>query len=77
MPQHLRREHGPPQQPLSAKKAGGLALTAYAGFHGLGVHALAIPAVLNALEGWASDPTQITKGNVESVSPCRFSLDML
>ena len=51
----------------AAKKAGGLALTAYAGFHGLGVHALAIPAFLNTLEGWASDPTKLTKENVESV----------
>ncbi|PSH02646.1 MAG: NTPase KAP [Acidobacteria bacterium] len=51
----------------AAKKAGGLALTAYAGFHGLGVHALAIPAFLNTLEGWASDPKQLTKENVESV----------
>ena len=51
----------------AAKKAGGLALTAYAGLHGLGVHALAIPAFLNTLESWASDPTQLTKENVESV----------
>lgn len=51
----------------AAKKAGGLALTAYAGFHGLGANALAIPVLLNSLEGWASDPTKITKENVESV----------
>lgn len=51
----------------AAKKAGGLALTAYAGLHGLGVHALAIPALLGTLEGWAADPTKLTKENVESV----------
>jgi hypothetical protein len=51
----------------AAKKAGGLAITAYAGFHGLGAAALAIPALLNSLEGWATDPKKITKENVESV----------
>jgi len=51
----------------AAKKAGGLALTAYAGGHGLGMHAVSIPAVLTALEGWAADPTKLTKENVESV----------
>jgi hypothetical protein len=50
----------------AAKKVGGLALTAYAGLHGLGVHALAIPPLLSTLEGWASDPTKLTKENVES-----------
>src|SRR5216683_189194 len=51
----------------AAKKAGGLALTAYAGFHGLGVHALAIPAILGTLEAWSADPTKITKENIDSV----------
>lgn len=51
----------------AAKKAGGLVLTAYAGFHGLGANALAIPVLLNTLEGWATDPTKITKQDVESV----------
>ena len=51
----------------AAKKAGGLVLTAYAGFHGFGANALAIPVLLNTLEGWATDPTKITKENVESV----------
>ncbi|MGB8901839.1 MAG: Qat anti-phage system ATPase QatA, partial [Methylocella sp.] len=51
----------------AAKKAGGLAITAYAGFHGLGAAALTIPALLNSLEGWATDPKTITKENVESV----------
>src|SRR6266404_857886 len=51
----------------AAKKAGGLALTAYAGLHGLGVHALAIPAILGTLEGWSADPTKITKENIDSV----------
>jgi len=50
----------------AAKKAGGLAVAAYAGLHGLGMHALAIPPLLNTLEGWASDPTTLTKENVES-----------
>src|SRR6202020_2977245 len=50
----------------AAKKAGGLALTAYAGFHGLGANALAIPVLLNSLEGWVTDPTKLTKENVES-----------
>ena len=50
----------------AAKKVGGLALTAYAGLHGLGVHALAIPPLLSTLEGWASDPTKLTKENIES-----------
>jgi predicted KAP-like P-loop ATPase len=51
----------------AAKKAGGLALTAYAGLHGLGANALAIPVPLNTLEGWATDPAKNTKENVESV----------
>lgn len=51
----------------AAKKIGGLALTAYGASHGLGVHALGIPAILASLEGWAHDPTKITKENVESV----------
>jgi predicted KAP-like P-loop ATPase len=51
----------------AAKKAGGLAITAYAGFHGLGTGALAIPALLNSLEGWVTDPKTITKEHVESV----------
>jgi hypothetical protein len=51
----------------AAKKAGGLAITAYAGLHGLGAYALAIPVLLNTLEGWVTDPTKITKENVESV----------
>jgi KAP family P-loop domain len=51
----------------AAKRVGGLALTAYAGFHGLGAHALAIPGVLGALEGCVTDPTKLTKENVEAV----------
>lgn len=50
----------------AAKKTGGLALTAYAGLHGLGVHALAIPVLLNTMEGWATNPATLTKENVES-----------
>ena len=50
----------------AAKKAGGLALTAYAGFHGLGANALAIPVLLNSLEGWITNPAKLTKENVES-----------
>ncbi len=49
----------------AAKRVGGLALTAYAGLHGLGVHALAIPAVLGTLESWVTDPTKLTKENVQ------------
>ncbi len=49
-----------------AKKTGGLALTAYAGLHGLGANAFAIPVLLNSLEGWVTDPTKLTKENVES-----------
>ncbi|HUZ93605.1 MAG TPA: Qat anti-phage system ATPase QatA [Edaphobacter sp.] len=49
-----------------AKKAGGLALTAYAGAHGLGAHTLGIHALLDTLEGWSADPTKLTKENVES-----------
>jgi hypothetical protein len=49
-----------------AKKTVGLALTAYAGFHGLGANALAIPVLLNSLEGWVTDPTKLTKENVQS-----------
>src|ERR1700722_19621519 len=48
----------------AAKKVGGLALTAYAGLHGLGMGALAIPALLGSLEGWVTDPTKLTKENV-------------
>jgi hypothetical protein len=51
----------------AAKRVGGLALTAYAGLHGLGAHALAIPAVLGTLEGWVTDPARLTKENVEAV----------
>jgi hypothetical protein len=51
----------------SAKRVGTLALTAYAGLHGLGAGALAIPTVLGALEGWVHDPAKLTKENVESV----------
>jgi hypothetical protein len=50
----------------AAKRVGGLALTAYAGLHGLGAHALAIPAVLGTLEGWVTDPTKLTRENVEA-----------
>lgn len=50
-----------------AKKVGGLALTGYAALHGHGAEALAIPAVLGSLEGWAADPTKLTKENVESL----------
>lgn len=46
----------------TAKKAGGLALTAYAAAHGLGIHAL-----LGTLQGWSLDLSQITKENVELV----------
>lgn len=51
----------------AAKKLGGLALTGYAAMHGLGAQALAIPVILNSLEGWATDPSKLTKENVESV----------
>ena len=51
----------------AAKRAGGLALTAYAGLHGLGVHALAIPAILGTLESWVTDPKKLTRENVEAV----------
>jgi hypothetical protein len=51
----------------AAKRVGGLALTAYAGLHGLGVHALTIPAVLGTLESWVTDPKKLTKENVEAV----------
>lgn len=51
----------------AAKKAGGLALTAYASAHGLGAHALGIHAMLGTLDGWIADPTKITKENVESL----------
>jgi hypothetical protein len=51
----------------TAKKAGGLALTAYAGIHGLGAHALAIPALLGALEGWVEDPTKLNQENVKAL----------
>src|ERR1700692_2645010 len=37
----------------AAKRVGGLALTAFAAAHGLGIHALGIPAILGAVEGWA------------------------
>jgi hypothetical protein len=51
----------------AAKKAGGLALTAYAAAHGVPAHALAVPAIISSLEGWSADPTKLTKENVESV----------
>jgi hypothetical protein len=51
----------------AAKKAGGLVLTAYAGAHGLGPHALAIPAILGSLESMVTDPAKLTKENIESV----------
>jgi KAP-like P-loop domain-containing protein len=51
----------------AAKKAGGLILTAYAGAHGLGPHALAIPAILGSLESMVNDPSTLTKENVQSV----------
>lgn len=50
----------------AAKKAGGFALTAYAGLHGLGMNALAIPVLLNTLEGWVTDPSKATKENLDS-----------
>ena len=50
----------------AAKKTGSLALTAYAGLHGLGASALAIPVLLNSLEGWVTDPSKLIKENVES-----------
>jgi predicted KAP-like P-loop ATPase len=50
----------------AAKKAGGLALTAYAGLHGMGAGALAIPVLLNTMEGWATNPSTFSKENVES-----------
>jgi len=50
----------------TAKKIGGLALTGYAALHGLGAEALAIPVILNSLEGWAADPAKLTKENVDS-----------
>jgi predicted KAP-like P-loop ATPase len=45
-----------------AKKAGGLALTVYGGLPALGVQAL-----VSTLEGLFSDPTKISKENVEAV----------
>lgn len=51
----------------AAKKAGGLALTAYAAAHGLPAHVAVVPALMSSLEGWASDPATLTKENVESV----------
>ena len=51
----------------AAKKIGALAITAYGVSHGLGVHALGIPAVLASLEGLASDPTKINQENIRSV----------
>ncbi len=51
----------------AAKKVGGLAFAGYAALHGLGPHALAIPAVLGTLEGWAADPTKIKKEDIERV----------
>jgi len=47
----------------AAKKAGGLALTAYAAAHGMPAHALAVPALMTSLEGWAADPKTLTKEN--------------
>jgi len=49
----------------AAKKVGGLAVAGYAALHGLGPHAVAIPALLGTLEGWAADPTQIKKEDIE------------
>lgn len=51
----------------AAKKVGGLALTAFAATHGMGIHALGIPAILGAVEGWARDPATFSKENAESV----------
>jgi len=51
----------------AAKKVGGLALTGYAALHGAGAHALAIPALLGTLEGWAANPTNIKKEDIDSV----------
>lgn len=51
----------------AAKKAGGLALTAYASAHGLGAHAIGIHAMLGTLDGWIKDPSKITKENVEAL----------
>ncbi|MGH9436311.1 MAG: Qat anti-phage system ATPase QatA [Candidatus Acidiferrales bacterium] len=51
----------------AARRAGGLALTGYAAFHGMGPTALAIPALLGSLEGWITDPSKLTKENVETV----------
>ena len=51
----------------AAKKVGGLAVAGYAALHGLGPHALAIPAILGTLEGWAADPTKIKKQDIEGI----------
>lgn len=51
----------------AAKKVGGLALTAFAATHGFGIHALGIPAIMGAIEGWARDPATFSKENAESV----------
>jgi predicted KAP-like P-loop ATPase len=49
-----------------AKKTGGLALTVYAAMHGVRASALAVPTLMNSLEGWVADPANLTKENVES-----------
>ena len=49
----------------AAKKVGGLAVAGYAALHGLGPHAVAIPALLGTLEGWAADPAKIKKEDIE------------
>src|SRR5205085_7803041 len=39
---------------------------AYASFDGLGVQAVAIPALLHTMEGWATKPETFSKENIES-----------
>jgi predicted KAP-like P-loop ATPase len=51
----------------AAKKVGGWAFTAYAALHGMGAHALGIPVILGAVEGWANDPATFSKENAEAV----------
>jgi len=51
----------------AAKKVGGIALTAFAATQGMGVHALGIPAILAAVEGWAHNPATFSQENAESV----------
>jgi len=50
----------------TAKKIGGLAITAFAAVHSMGVQAVAIPAFLHSLEQMVSDPSKLTTANVES-----------